>query len=47
MGLMDSMTVVFKFFRDVFDCLPNLIQLLVVVAFGSVTFVCVLKGVGR
>ena len=47
MGLVESMNAVFTFLRGVYDCLPNAVKLLIVISFGSVVFICSLKGVGK
>lgn len=47
MGLTDSMSVVFSFLRSCFEYLPNAVQLLVILSFGGMVFILILKGIGK
>ena len=47
MGLIGETADVFSFLRDVFDCFPVAVKLLIYGAFGGVIYLSVMKGLGR
>ena len=47
MGLIAEISGVFDFLRNVFDCLPIAVKLLVYAAFGGVIYLGIIRGLGR